>query len=186
MKIKSLFALALAGLAGNTNAATTVVNYTLSSQPSWVRFDLHQPDSGLEVLVSNPYQIAFDDSNTNAPYIFTRGTDFTGLQKDTIGADALTYWASPVDWCNGAQAGDSNYANLNLTGTPGVFESVAQFHFDRNGTSYLMALASSDSGALSISAGKTAIASVSAVPEPGSLCALGALSLAGLMLRRRL
>ena len=77
---------------------------------------------------------------------------------------------------------DQNFANITFNGNDGIYEAVAQFYLDGNGTGYLVGLARNDDNtALSISAGKAAI---DAVPEPSSL-ALLALGAGGVLARRR-
>ncbi len=116
--------------------------------------------------------------------IFSDGTVNTGGPADNVRG---TYANSGGFFLNGAQSGDQNYANVTFDGNDGVFEAVAQFHFDGAGGGYLIAVATNDApneaDALSIIDGK-ALIDAAAIPEPSSLGLL-ALGATGLMVRRR-
>jgi len=169
-------------------AATVVTPYSLSSGPVWVTIaDGAKTYNSIYVTLGardNPARAAFNTSVN----VFTRGTDLGTSSLFNQNSDIVVKaWSSP-SWVYGAVFGNSNYASFDLNGDS-VLETVAQFHFDPNGGSYVMASASNDDGsALSISAGQTAINQpTSAVPEPStSQLVLIALGSAGVLTRRRL
>jgi hypothetical protein len=125
---------------------------------------------------------------------YTRGSDLTFATAADVGWTFLKDSTLPFltnGWLEGAEAGNANFANLDLNGD-NKFETVAQFHFDEGGGGYMMALAQDNSGdPLSISVGKGFIEqgpgtyTLNAVPEPASVLGTMGLLASGLLLRRR-
>lgn len=113
-------------------------------------------------------------------HYFTQGDDIA-----TSTVSSLGYYKFFTSYY-GSVAGSDNYANISFDGSDGVYEAVAQFHFDYAGGGYLVAIATNDApnaaNALSISDGK-ALIDAAAAPEPSSL-ALLAMGAAGLGARR--
>ena len=85
----------------------------------------------------------------------------------------------------GASGTESNYANISFTGNADVFEAVAKFELNSDGSGTLIAIATNGTSSLSIVDGAAAInAGPSAVPEPSCLL-LGLLALGAAGCRRR-
>ncbi len=192
MKTKFILALAAGfAAAASVEAATTVTTYSAGSQPASVALENGISYLELTTAAGGPVGMV----STGGGYFavaFTRGSSLpNGIFYLEHGPVSFNYYNPEVVsdyWMIGAQAGDANYALLDLD-DDSVCETVGQFHFGALGaTNYVLALATnSDGSALSISAGKTAIdASISPVPEVSGHLALLALGSAGVLTRRRL
>ena len=185
--------LALVGGVTQAFAAVTVTFYgpgaqspmTTPSTPTGIHIgdllDLGRFDS-IDKNQTGSSVFGFD---TSVNLVFTQGSD---LNPDA-GDFQATFFNRDLNVSSGGAIVDGvtkNYANINLNGVSFKYEAVGEFVLDGQGTSYLNALAVSESGeTLPISVGKAAIDAAGAsasVPEPSKSLAL--LTLLGIAFMR--
>ena len=193
-------------LAGSAHASLTVTNYgvaaPLPTGMSFINYNFGSPTGnfwgvqmGYNSTTAKSRRIMQAGTTSFDKVCYTRGTDLTDDSAAETGyyyqTDVVNIYYPPNGFQEGAQDGDSNFANFDFDGDK-KFETVGQFHFNTGGGGYLIAVAQDNSGAaLSISAGKLLIEQgagtygLTAVPEPTSVLGTVGLLTSGLLLRRR-